>query len=225
MPYLARQEVKRETKHSNPLPLTMKNILSLSAAFAVFAMSSAAPLVELETKPMVELRHSPIEKQQIGGLSSPSALASTLNTASGPINYGNLNLGTGMQPSQVVHYGIENQPSHGFIAPMVATTTAKEAMFQLAHVDKAEGPVVNADLEVGKLILKGDVSKYAGASSESFNDNDTNDDENVDVAEWGRYGWGHRQPYWWYRHGDWHRRRPYRRIPPWWYRRGNPMAA
>ncbi|KAG0324519.1 hypothetical protein BGZ99_001714 [Dissophora globulifera] len=168
----------------------MKTFIALGTALATTV--SAIPLIEYGSKPFSALDSSPIEKQAIGGLSNPMA---TVNTKTSPTNYGNLNMGTGMMPSQIVHYGTENQPDHGYISPILVSTTAKEAEFQLAKAEKA-GPLVNADLDIGKLNL---------AKSRSVAD--LEDDE--DPAKW-MMGWDYPRRYGW-------RPRRYRYRYRYWY--------
>ncbi|KAI1313387.1 hypothetical protein EDD11_002697 [Mortierella claussenii] len=179
----------------------MRSILSLSALFAVAA---AVPLVEYDTQPIYSLQSSPIGKQDVGAFDLPSAFASTLNTGAGPVNYGNVNKGTGLMPTQVVHYGTENQPDHGFISPALISTTAKEVDFQVSKAQKVKDSLVNADLDVGKLKLTGgkDFSKYTG---------DYDDDYDEDASKYGMYGYGYGYgyPYYGYR---W-----YRYHPRYWY--------
>ncbi|KAF9345338.1 hypothetical protein BGX26_003260 [Mortierella sp. AD094] len=177
----------------------MKSILALSAFLVAV---SASPLIEYSSKADSSLDSSPTGKQKIGGLSSPTTFASSLNTKTAPVNYGNLNMGTGMMPSQIVHYGTEDHPDHAQIAPTLISTTAKEVDFQVAKADKA-GRLVNADVDVGKL-------NYAGFNKhmDLTNDGETNEDED-DLSKWGwGWGWGHSwgHPWGW----GWRRyRRPY----------------
>ncbi|KAF9914612.1 hypothetical protein BX616_007923 [Lobosporangium transversale] len=173
----------------------------------VLAVASAAPLAETETQPTYLLEKSPIGRQQIGGLSLPSAWASTINTGAGPINFGNVNKGTGLQPSQIVHYGTENQPHQGYIAPKVIETTAKEAMFQVTKAEKADD-LINVNMDVGKLAWTGRYSKHAATNDEDEDDEDEN-------SKWAPYPWGY-PPYWRHRH-HWRWWRRHRHYPPWWY--------
>ncbi|KAG0366293.1 hypothetical protein BC939DRAFT_472350 [Gamsiella multidivaricata] len=167
----------------------MKYTIALGAALA--ATASAAPLVDLGSSPKIELEKSPIDKQMIGGLSTPSVFSSTLNTKTAPINYGNLNQGTGMMPSQVVHYGVENQPDHGYVSPVLVSSTGKELVYQTSKAEKAKD-LRNVDADVGTLNLKGS-TRYVDM------------DVDMDAEEhekWGMFPpW--RRPFW------------YR---PWWYR-------
>ncbi|KAG0197742.1 hypothetical protein BGX28_008737, partial [Mortierella sp. GBA30] len=171
-------------------------ILSLTAALATTAI--AAPLVEYGSYPSSMVApgssvEAQVGKLDIGGLQTPSAFSSTLNTKTAPINYGNLNQGTGMMPSQVVHYGTENQPDRGYISPILISTTAKDATFQVAKAEKAAGGLINADLDVGKLqhTKYTDVNTVDAATGEYGDD----DDENEDPAKWGWSGY-YRQGYW-----------------------------
>ncbi|KAI1313369.1 hypothetical protein EDD11_002679 [Mortierella claussenii] len=202
----------------------MKSTLALATVLA--AVATALPIVELETKPVVSLQDYPNGKQQIGGLSAPSGQASTLNTKVGPINYGNLNLGTGMMPSQVVHYGTENQPDRAFVAPKVLVTTAKDANLQISKAEKVKGSLINANVDIGKAKLPADsmeFSKYATELSDCEDEDDDSDDHNgnaededdVDPAKWRpwgwrgrhwRWGWGSGYPGWWRHRRSW-----------WWY--------
>ncbi|KAG0054804.1 hypothetical protein BGZ83_010366 [Gryganskiella cystojenkinii] len=141
-------------------------IVALGAALAATSVS-ASPLVVYGTQPSAlttegSTLDAKIDKLNLGGFSAPSAFSKTLNTAAAPINYGNLNEGTGMMPSQIVHYGTENQPDHGYVSPILMSTTAKEADFQLAKAEKAQD-LVNADVDVGKIGAKDlgeDASKW-----------------------------------------------------------------
>ncbi|KAF9087401.1 hypothetical protein BGX23_008156 [Mortierella sp. AD031] len=177
---------------------------AISAALATAV--SAVPLVAYGANPSALVApggklDAELDKVNIGGFQTPGAVSSVLNTKTAPINYGNLNLGTGLMPSQVVHYGTENQPDHGHISPHLISTTAKEAMFQVAKAEKAKGHLVNADFETGKVDHKGPFSLI-------------DEDEDSKFAPWwygryGRYGrpWGPWGRPW----GPWGR-------PPW-YRR------
>ncbi|KAF8945309.1 hypothetical protein BGZ47_002902 [Haplosporangium gracile] len=166
----------------------MKSFVAIGAALAVTAVS-AVPLVVYGENPSALLSpdsklDAKIDKLQLGGLSTPSSFSSTLKTEMAPINYGNLNMGTGHMPSQVVHYGTENQPDHASIAPHLISTTAKEASFQVTKADKAKN-LVNAELEAGQF-------KHEGSSTLI----DEDDDDESKFAPWwygyyGRYrGWG-----------------------------------
>ncbi|KAF9198525.1 hypothetical protein BGZ49_000638, partial [Haplosporangium sp. Z 27] len=160
----------------------MKSILALCA---VIAVASASPLIDYSSKADNPSESSPSSKQSIGGLSSPSSFASSLNTKEAPINYGNLNMGTGMMPSQIVHYGTEDHPDHAEISPTLVSTTAKEVDFQVAKADKA-GHLVNADVDVGKLNAAG-FNKRLGLTNDG-----TFDDDEDDISKWGwGWGWGH----------------------------------
>ncbi|KAG0276332.1 hypothetical protein BGZ95_007679, partial [Linnemannia exigua] len=128
-----------------------------------------------------------IDKLHIGGLSTPSAFSATLNTEKAPINYGNLNMGTGLMPSQVVHYGTENQPDHGYIAPHLISTTSKDASFQVAKAEKAKN-LVNAELEAGKY-------EHSGTST-LIDEDDVNDE-----SKFAPWWYGHRYHRW----GPWGR--------------------
>ncbi|KAF8939193.1 hypothetical protein BGZ58_010449 [Dissophora ornata] len=173
----------------------MKSFITLTAALATTVL--AVPLIEYGSdEPTYGLESSPIDKQTVGGLSTPSAFTSTLNSKTAPINYGNLNMGTGMMPSQVVHYGIEDHPDHEYISPVLLSTTAKEADFQLAKAEKA-GHLINADVDVGKLNLA-QLSKYA----------DLQDEQDPAKWGWGMGGWGWRmRGPWGMRGWGWRRRR------------------
>lgn len=168
----------------------MKSFVAIGAALAATAVS-AAPLVAYGENPSSLLApgsklDAKIDKLQLGGLSTPSAFSSTLNTEKAPINYGNLNMGTGHMPSQVVHYGTENQPDHASISPYLISTTAKDASFQVAKAEKAKN-LVNAELEAGQFKHKG---------SSTLIDEDHDEDHESKFAPWwyGRYGryhgWG-----------------------------------
>ncbi|KAF9274656.1 hypothetical protein BGZ68_000465 [Mortierella alpina] len=192
----------------------MKFIFSICTALA--ATAYAAPLIEMGDNPSALVApgakvDAKIGKIDIGGLETPSAFSSTLNTKTAPINYGNLNQGTGMMPSQVVHYGTENQPDRGYISPVLVSTTAKDAMFQLAKAEKAAGGLLNVETDVGKLEFPR--SKYIDVNAEDYNDGDDDDDDNDDDDEdddpskWRRRHWGHHWGRWrrpWGRH--WGRR-------------------
>ncbi|KAF9924735.1 hypothetical protein BGZ65_008182, partial [Modicella reniformis] len=139
----------------------MKTFLAFGA---VIAVASAAPLVEIQTKPekTFEIKPfdtTPLHKQMLGGLSVPSSFASVLHSHTAPINYGNLNMGTGMMPSQVVHYGTENYPDRGFVGPKLISTTAKEVDFQIAQAEHARN-LLNLDADIAKIGYA-DLSKYA----------------------------------------------------------------
>lgn len=185
----------------------MKFFVAISVALAATAVS-AAPLVAYGENPSSLLApgsnlNAKIDKLQLGGLSTPSAFSSTLNTEKAPINYGNLNMGTGHMPSQVVHYGSEYQPDHASIAPHLISTTAKEASFQVAKADKAKN-LVNAEFEAGLVKHKGPTTLI---------DEDHDEGHESKFAPWwyGRYrgwGWGGWGPWGW---GPWGR--------PWGWRR------
>ncbi|KAF9953686.1 hypothetical protein BGZ72_005231 [Mortierella alpina] len=210
----------------------MKLIFSICAALATTAY--AAPLVEFGDNPSALVApgakvDAKIGKLDIGGLETPAAYSQTLHTKTAPINYGNLNQGTGMMPSQVVHYGTENQPDRGYISPVLVSTTAKDAMFQLAKAEKAAGGLLNVEADVGKLEFPR--SKYGDINAEDYNDgddddhdddghdgadddddNDDDDDEDDDPSKWRRRHWGRHWGRWrrpWGRHWGrgWGRRR------------------
>ncbi|KAF9432616.1 hypothetical protein BGZ76_010558 [Entomortierella beljakovae] len=183
----------------------MKSSLALGAVLVVV---SASPLIDYSSKsdPLADAPHG--SKPAIGGLSVPSTFASSLNTQSAPVNYGNLNMGTGMMPTQVVHYGTENHPDHGQISPTLISTTAKEASFQLAKADKA-GHLINADVDVGKLNYAGQ-AKHLDFTKGDLGDMD-DDDDNDDDGDSSKWGWG-RGDRW--NRGGWRWRR-YRY--PYWY--------
>ncbi|KAF9994520.1 hypothetical protein BGZ80_000721 [Entomortierella chlamydospora] len=175
----------------------MKSILALSA---VLVAASASPLIEYSTEADKMLPSSPTGKQTIDGLSTPSAFASSLNTKSAPINYGNVNLGTGMMPSQIVHYGTEEHPDHAQIAPTLISSTAKEADFQVAKAERA-GRLVNADVDIGKLNYAGPgLHKHMLTREEPFDE----DEDKLSKWGWG-WGWGYRGWGW----GGWGWRRRY----------------
>jgi hypothetical protein len=183
----------------------MKSFVAIAAALAVTAVS-AVPLVAYGENPSALITPGSkldlnIDKLALGGLSTPSAFSSTLNTEKAPINYGNLNMGTGHMPSQVVHYGTENQPDHASVSPHLISTTAKEASFQLAKADKAKN-LVNAELEAGQYTHKG--------SAALIDENDENEGDESKFAPWwyGRY-WGRHWGGPW--GGPWGR--------PWWHHR------
>ncbi|KAG9325878.1 hypothetical protein KVV02_006872 [Mortierella alpina] len=192
----------------------MKFIFSICAALA--ATAYAAPLVEFGDNPSALAApgsriDAKIGKVDIGGLETPAAYSHTLNTKTAPINYGNLNQGTGMMPSQVVHYGTENQPDRGYISPVLVSTTAKDVSFQLAKAEKAGGGLLNLETDVGKLQFPR--SKYTDVNAEDYDDDDDDDDgiEDVDdendLSKWRRGYWGHHWGRWrrpWGRH--WGRR-------------------
>jgi hypothetical protein len=150
----------------------MKSILALTA---VLVTASATPLVEVASKPEIKLQSSPTEKQMIGGLSVPAAFTSTYDTKKGPVNYGNLNMGTGLMPSQNVHYGHEDHPSHGNIAPILQSTTAKEVDIQVAEAEQAKN-LINADIDAGNL-SHAHLSKYV----------DHDNEEALKWRQWPRY--------------------------------------
>ncbi|KAF9145745.1 hypothetical protein BGX30_007057 [Mortierella sp. GBA39] len=180
----------------------MKSFVAIGAALAATAVS-AVPLVAYGENPSSLLApgsklDAKIDKLQLGGLSTPSAFSSTLNTEKAPINYGNLNMGTGHMPSQIVHYGTENQPDHASISPHLISTTAKDASFQVTKADKAKN-LVNAEFDVGQF-------KHKGSSTLIDEDDDDDEDDESKFAPWwyGRYGG-------YYRWGPWGR--------PWGWRR------
>ncbi|KAF9136261.1 hypothetical protein BGW39_003706 [Mortierella sp. 14UC] len=167
----------------------MKFFIALGAALA--ATVSAVPLVAYGENPSALVApgsklDANIDKLNLGGLQTPSAYSSTLNTKTAPINYGNLNQGTGMMPSQIVHYGTENQPDHAAISPHLISTTAKEATFQVAKAEKAKN-LVNADLDVGRL--------YHHGSTTLIDEDDVNDESKFAPwwygRRWGYGGWGY----------------------------------
>ncbi|KAF9566621.1 hypothetical protein EC968_003713 [Mortierella alpina] len=189
----------------------MNIIFTICAALATTAY--AAPLVEFGDNPSALVApgaklDAKIGKVDIGGLETPSAFSSTLNTKTAPINYGNLNQGTGMMPSQVVHYGTENQPDRGYISPVLVSTTAKDAMFQLAKAEKAGGGLFNLETDVGKLEFPR--GKYADVNAEDYYHGDDDDDDD-DPAKWRRRRhWGRWRRPWgrhWGRRGRWGRHR------------------
>ncbi|KAF9900926.1 hypothetical protein EC991_006733 [Linnemannia zychae] len=164
----------------------MKVFIALGATLV--ATVSAIPTVTYGEIPSALVAPGPkldakIDKFNLGGLQTPSAFSTTLNTEKAPINYGNLNMGTGMMPSQIVHYGTENQPDHAAISPHLITTTAKEATFQVTKAEKAKN-LVNADL---------DADKFEHHGSATLIDEDDVDDESKFAPWWyGRYrGWGY----------------------------------
>ncbi|KAG0260291.1 hypothetical protein BG011_001992 [Mortierella polycephala] len=180
----------------------MKMILALSAALA--ATAYAIPLATNEENPSAlfgpeSKLDAKINKLQLGGLNFPSAYSQSLASKEAPKNYGNLNQGTGMMPSQVVHYGTENQPDHGYISPTLISTTAKDAMFQVAKAEQAR-ELLNADVDVGKLDYLGK-SKFT--ENELYGDYDYEDEDEDEAAKWGwGWGWGYRRP-WWNRNRYW----------------------
>ncbi|KAF9115266.1 hypothetical protein BGX27_008387 [Mortierella sp. AM989] len=181
----------------------MKSILALSA---VLSVALATPLVDYSTNTGRIFESSPAGKQSIGGLSIPSTFAPSLNTKAAPVNYGNLNMGTGMMPSQIVHYGAEDHPDHGQISPTLISTTAKEADYQFAEADKT-GRLINAHVDVGGMKY----SDFNKQQDQTIDDIDEDSDED-DLSKWGwGWGWGWRRP-WGRRHWRWHR---YRRGPYW----------
>ncbi|KAF9189643.1 hypothetical protein BGZ51_001375 [Haplosporangium sp. Z 767] len=182
----------------------MKVILAFSVALA--ATVSAVPLAANEENPSAlfgpETKlDAKIDKLQLGGLNFPSAYSQSLASKEAPKNYGNLNQGTGMMPSQVVHYGTENQPSRGYISPILISTTAKDAMFQVAKAEKAR-ELLNADVEVGKLDYLG---KSKIVEDGEYEDYDYEDEDEDEAAKWGwgwGWGWRYRRP-WWNRRRYW----------------------
>lgn len=171
----------------------MKSLLALSAALA--ATVSAVPLVEFQTKPVTNFETGPIAKPMIGGLSLPTAYTTSLQTKAAPVNYGNLNLGTGMMPSQIVHYGTENQPDRSYISPKLVSTTGQDVDFQIAKAEHAR-KLVNLAADVGKLDYQ-QFSKYIDLLNEDFDE-----DFDEDPAKWGWGGWGRRWGHGW---GGWGR--------------------
>ncbi|KAG0030201.1 hypothetical protein BGZ81_002969, partial [Podila clonocystis] len=111
-------------------------------ALGALAAANALPASIYTSAP--HAREPKISALDVGGLSTPSTFSHTLNTKTAPVNYGNLNMGTGMMPSQITHYGTENQPDHGYISPVLVSTTAKEVDYQVAKAEKAKNQI-NAD--------------------------------------------------------------------------------
>ncbi|KAF9917671.1 hypothetical protein FBU30_000629 [Linnemannia zychae] len=176
----------------------MKAFIAISAALATAA--SAVPMVTYGENPSSLVApgstlDAKIDKLLIGGLSTPSTFASSLNTEKAPVNYGNFNMGTGLMPSQVVHYGTENQPDHASISPHLISTTAKEVDFQVSKAEKAKN-LVNADLDVAKLDHTGHTAL--------IDENDEDDESKFAPWWYHRYGY----PYWGWRSWGypWYRR-------------------
>ncbi|KAF9430808.1 hypothetical protein BGZ94_003597, partial [Podila epigama] len=100
------------------------SIIALGCSLAAATVSalpaatvySSAPSAQ---EPKIAALDAKIDRLAVGGLSVPSTFASSLNTKTAPVNYGNLNMGTGMMPSQITHFGTENQPDHGYISPVL----------------------------------------------------------------------------------------------------------
>lgn len=148
-------------------------------------------------EPKITALDAQVDKLAIGGLSAPSTFSHTLNTKTAPVNYGNLNMGTGMMPSQITHYGTENQPDHGYISPVLVSSTGKEIDYQIAKAEKAKTQL-NADIDIEKLKAGKLQHVHHEQASPTYQ---------ADLEEpakwgwgWGRWGWG----------GWWGRRR-------WWY--------
>lgn len=185
----------------------MKLFVAIGTTLAVTAVS-AVPLVAYGESPSALISpgsklDAKIDKITLGGLSTPSAFSSTLNTEKAPINYGNLNMGTGHMPSQVVHYGTENQPDHASISPHLISTTAKEATFQVAKADKAKN-LLNAELEAGQV-------KHEGSTT--LIDEDDEDENEDDESKFAPWWYGHRWGGHWGRPWGGHWGRPWWRRP------------
>ncbi|KAF9585792.1 hypothetical protein BGW38_000730 [Lunasporangiospora selenospora] len=132
-------------------------ILTLGSALAV---TYAVPTAIYAKDPVMEAK---MNRLALGGFSTPSILSSSLHTSAAPINYGNLNLGTGMMPTQVVHYGTEYQPSQGYISPKLISTTGKDISFNLAKAERVRN-LINADVDVGQL----DINNFIHSGPASF---------------------------------------------------------
>ncbi|KAF9365177.1 hypothetical protein BGX34_011071 [Mortierella sp. NVP85] len=154
----------------------MKTLLAFGIALA--GTVSAAPLIEVGTKPEFTFEHSPIHRPMLGGLSTPAVVSHTLQTKTAPVNYGNLNFGTGMMPSQIVHYGSEYYPDRGYIAPKLISTTGKDVDLQFAHADRARN-LLNLESQIGKLDYE-DLSKFIDLESQEFDE---------DSSKWGMGGY------------------------------------
>ncbi|KAG0354430.1 hypothetical protein BG005_006514, partial [Podila minutissima] len=145
-------------------------------------------------EPKISALDAQIDKLSVGGLSTPSSFSHTLNTKTAPVNYGNLNMGTGMMPSQITHYGTENQPDHGYISPILVSTTAKEVDYQVAKAEKVKNQI-NADVDIERLKAGKLQHLYHEQASPTYQV----DLETDDPAKWGwggGWGWGRRRWGW-----------------------------
>ncbi|KAF9162326.1 hypothetical protein DFQ26_003659 [Actinomortierella ambigua] len=123
----------------------MKTVLILAC---VAATALAAPFAggKGDVKILADKKVVDIDKLDLGGLQVPSSLTASMNTKAAPENFGNLNLGSGMMPSQIVHYGTESSPHHsGYIQPtLVHATGGHTADVQQQQPEHA---LVNANLD------------------------------------------------------------------------------
>ncbi|KAG0233729.1 hypothetical protein BGW41_001399 [Actinomortierella wolfii] len=127
----------------------MKTILILTC---VAAAAMAAPVHETNLTPggdikvLADKKTVDIGKLDLGGLQIPSSLTAAMNTKTAPENYGNMNLGSGMMPSQIVHYGTELGQEHsGYVQPTFVHATGGHSV-DLQH-QQPEHALINANLD------------------------------------------------------------------------------
>ncbi|KAF9975685.1 hypothetical protein BGZ73_000588 [Actinomortierella ambigua] len=116
--------------------------LTTATAFAVpHGVGQSGDFKVLADKKVID-----IDKLDLGGLQIPSSLTAAMNTQAAPENYGNLNLGSGMMPSQIVHYGTESNPEHsGYIQPTLLHATGGHSV-DVQH-QQPEHALFNANLD------------------------------------------------------------------------------